>query len=141
MDWLTTFNVDNMDHTELRSFMGKMLFSRDDVFKGIDVLSGGEKTRLIIAKLMMQGGNVMVFDEPTNHLDLESIEALNFGISLFKTTVLLVSHDHRFISSLATRIFEVSDDGIVDHLGDLDSFEEWRTAQKRELKRTTGARK
>jgi len=140
LDWLSSYNVDNMDHTELRSFMGKMLFSRDDVFKDINVLSGGEKTRLIIAKLMMQGGNVLVFDEPTNHLDLESIEALNFGISLFKTTVLLVSHDHRFISSLATRIFEVSDDGIIDHLGDLDSFEEWRCAQKREQKRTTGAR-
>lgn len=136
IEWLGTFNdpAEYMTETELRSFMGKMLFSGDDVFKKVKVLSGGEKTRLIISQMMMKGGNVLAFDEPTNHLDLESIEALNYAISLVKDTVLFVSHDHRLISTLATRIIEVSEDGIIDYPGTIEDFEAWKKKQKAKLK-------
>jgi len=96
-----------------------MLFSRDDVFKRIEVLSGGEKARLILAKMLLEGGNVTVLDEPTNHLDLESIEALNFALDQAETPVIFVSHDHRMISSLATRILEVTPTGIIDRAGEM----------------------
>ena len=120
LDWLRRFAADTQQNeTELRSFMGRMLFSRDDVFKEIRVLSGGEKARLILARMMLEGGNVMVLDEPTNHLDLESIEALNFALSQLTGTVVFVSHDHRLIRSLATRIFEVRETEIIDRAGDL----------------------
>ena len=130
MDWLRSFSTEYMTDTELRSFMGKMLFSGDDVFKKVEVLSGGEKTRLIISKMMMEGGNVLAFDEPTNHLDLESIESLNYAISLVDDTVIFVSHDHRLISSLATRIIEVSGNGVIDYPGTIDEFEAWKKKQK-----------
>ena len=115
LDWLGKF-VEEKDRneTELRSFMGRMLFSKDDVFKKIQVLSGGEKARLILAKMMLEGGNVTVLDEPTNHLDLESIEALNYGLSQAEGAIIFVSHDHRLIESLATRIFEIKDQRIID---------------------------
>lgn len=135
IDWLGKFAKEEMDITSLRSFMGKMLFSGDDVFKDISVLSGGEKARLIISKMMMDGGNVLSLDEPTNHLDLESIEALNHALSLVENTILFVSHDHRFLSTLATRIIEVSEDGIIDYPGTIDEFEAWKKKQKREGKR------
>ena len=131
MDWLGTFADADMDETQLRSFMGKMLFSRDDVFKDISVLSGGEKSRLILAKMLMTGGNVLVLDEPTNHLDLESIEALNYALSLVKDTVIFVSHDHRFVSTLATRIIEVSEGQIIDYPGTIEDFEVWKRKQKK----------
>jgi ATPase subunit of ABC transporter with duplicated ATPase domains len=89
----------------------------------VEVLSGGEKARLIISKMTMEGGNVMALDEPTNHLDLESIEALNFGLSLFPNTLIFVSHDHRFIATLATRIIEITENGIIDYHGTLDEYE------------------
>jgi len=113
--WLRQFS-DNKDisETELRSFMGRMLFSKDDVFKPIQVLSGGEKARLMLAKMMLEGGNMVVLDEPTNHLDLESIEALNFALSKTESTIIFVSHDHRLIGSLATRILEIKDGKILD---------------------------
>ena len=113
--WLRRFADDkDASETELRSFMGRMLFSKDDVFKPIEVLSGGEKARLILAKMMLEGGNVTILDEPTNHLDLESIEALNFSLAQLENTVIFVSHDHRLIKSLATRIFEIKDGKILD---------------------------
>ena len=80
--------------------------------------------------MTMEGGNVLALDEPTNHLDLESIEALNFALSLFKNTMIFVSHDHRFIATLATRIFEVTEDGIVDYPGTLDDYEALKRSQK-----------
>jgi ATPase subunit of ABC transporter with duplicated ATPase domains len=132
IEWLSSFNdpTEYMTETELRSFMGKMLFSGDDVFKKVEVLSGGEKTRLILSQMMMKGGNVLFFDEPTNHLDLESIEALNYAISLVKDTVIFVSHDHRLISTLANRIIEVSEDGITDYTGTIEEFEAWKKKLK-----------
>ncbi len=118
LDWLGRFAEEEArTETELRSFMGRMLFSKDDVFKKIQVLSGGEKARLILAKMMLEGGNVTVLDEPTNHLDLESIEALNFALSQTDGTVIFVSHDHRLIGSLATRIFEIVDGKVMDRSG------------------------
>ncbi len=115
LTWLRTFADDkDISETELRSFMGRMLFSKDDVFKPVQVLSGGEKARLIIAKMMLEGGNVILLDEPTNHLDLESIEALNFALSQTSCTVIFVSHDHRLIGSLATRILEIKDGKVLD---------------------------
>jgi ATPase subunit of ABC transporter with duplicated ATPase domains len=118
LDWLGKFAEEKAKtETELRSFMGRMLFSKDDVFKKIQVLSGGEKARLILAKMMLEGGNVMVLDEPTNHLDLESIEALNFALSQAEGTLIFVSHDHRLVGSLATRILEFKDNTILDRTG------------------------
>ncbi len=115
MDWLRQFSEDkDITETDLRAFMGRMLFSKEDVFKPIEVLSGGEKARLILAKMMLEGGNVLFLDEPTNHLDLESIEALNFALAELDTTIIFVSHDHRLIESLATRILELKDGRILD---------------------------
>ncbi|RKX39816.1 MAG: ABC-F family ATPase [Verrucomicrobia bacterium] len=129
LDWLGRFAASGTSEVELRSFMGRMLFRGDDVMKKTGVLSGGEKARLIISKMTMEGGNVLALDEPTNHLDLESIEALNFALSLFKNTMIFVSHDHRFIATLATRIFEVTEDGIVDYPGTLDEYEALKKSQ------------
>jgi ATPase subunit of ABC transporter with duplicated ATPase domains len=113
--WLRQFSDDkDISETDLRSFMGRMLFSKDDVFKPVQVLSGGEKARLILAKMMLESGNVLILDEPTNHLDLESIEALNFALSKTGSTIIFVSHDHRLIGSLATRILEIKDGKILD---------------------------
>lgn len=131
LDWLNRFSDSMTSEVELRSFMGRMLFRGEDCWKKIGVLSGGEKARLIISKMTMEGGNVLVLDEPTNHLDLESIEALNFGLSLFPNTMLFVSHDHRFIASLATRILEVTETGIVDYPGTLDDYEALKRSQKK----------
>ncbi|VGO19023.1 ABC-F family ATP-binding cassette domain-containing protein [Pontiella sulfatireligans] len=130
LDWLSRFAETGTSEVELRSFMGRMLFRGDDCWKKVGVLSGGEKARLIISKITMEGGNVLALDEPTNHLDLESIEALNFGLSLFPNTLLFVSHDHRFIATLATRILEVTEEGIVDYPGTLDEYEALKKSKK-----------
>jgi ATPase subunit of ABC transporter with duplicated ATPase domains len=131
IDWLWKFAEANTVETELRSFMGRMLFSGDNIFKKINLLSGGEKSRLIISRMLMLGGNVLVLDEPTNHLDLESIEALNHALSLVKETIVFVSHDHRFVSSLATRIIEISEDKIIDYPGTIEEFEVWKKKLKK----------
>ncbi|MCH8513946.1 MAG: ATP-binding cassette domain-containing protein [Kiritimatiellae bacterium] len=130
MDWLAKYCTDEQQkETELRSAMGGMLFRGDAVFKPCEVLSGGEKARLILASMIMSGGNVLALDEPTNHLDLESIESLNYAISLFENTVLFVSHDREFIQSLATRIFDIRDGQIVDYPGTLKEYEAWKVQQ------------
>jgi len=132
IDWLAKFSPrEGISEMELRSFMGKMLFSGDEVRKPVGVLSGGEKARLIIAKMMLEGGNVLVLDEPTNHLDLESIEALNYALSLVEPTVIFASHDREFINSLATRIIEIEDGRIMDYPGSLTDYEENRKAEKK----------
>jgi ATPase subunit of ABC transporter with duplicated ATPase domains len=132
LDWLGRFAESGTSEVELRSFMGRMLFRGEDVMKKVGVLSGGEKARLILSKMTMEGGNVLALDEPTNHLDLESIEALNFALSLFKNTLLFVSHDHRFIATLATRIFEITEDGVIDYPGTLDEYEAMKKSRKKE---------
>ncbi len=131
LEWLGRYAAPGSSEVEIRSFMGKMLFRGQDVLKETGVLSGGEKARMILSKMMMEGGNVLSLDEPTNHLDLESIEALNFGLSLFPNTLIFVSHDHRFIATLATRIIEISETGITDYPGTLDEYEAAKQKQKK----------
>lgn len=127
INWLAKFAPEEgLTEQDLRSFMGKMLFSGDEVHKMTEVLSGGEKARLIIAKMMLEAGNVLALDEPTNHLDLESIEALNYSLTLYPNTVLFVSHDREFISSLATRIIEIADGKITDFPGTLAEYEDFK---------------
>ncbi|WEG73345.1 ABC-F family ATP-binding cassette domain-containing protein [Vagococcus intermedius] len=115
LDWLRQYaGKEEDDNTFLRSFLGRMLFSGDEVMKPVNVLSGGEKVRCMLSKLMLSKSNVLVLDDPTNHLDLESITALNDGLMGFKGSILFASHDHQFIQTLANRIIAVSDKGVVD---------------------------
>jgi ATPase subunit of ABC transporter with duplicated ATPase domains len=109
--------------TLIRGTLGRLLFSGDDVKKPVKVISGGEQGRMLFGKLMLQRGNVLIMDEPTNHLDMESIESLNSGLEKFPGTLVFVSHDREFVSSLATRVFEVKGDGrIVDYLGGYEDY-------------------
>ena len=112
LDWLRQFaGKEEDDNTFLRSFLGRMLFSGEEVLKPVNVLSGGEKVRVMLSKLMLSKANVLVLDDPTNHLDLESITALNDGLMAFTGSILFASHDHQFIQTLANRIIAVSDKG------------------------------
>ena len=130
IDWLSSFCTDEQQkETELRSAMGRMLFRGEAVFKPCKVLSGGEKARLILAAMIMRGGNVLALDEPTNHLDLESIESLNYGLGLYEDTVIFVSHDREFINSLATRVIDIKDGKLVDYPGTLKEYESWKQQQ------------
>ena len=123
IDWLRQYvrGNDNTD-TYLRGFLGRMLFSGDDVFKAVKVLSGGEKVRCMLSRMMMFGANVLVLDQPTNHLDLESITAVNKGLSAFKGVVLFTSHDHEFISTVANRIIVIEEHGIKDITRTYDEY-------------------
>jgi len=115
LDWLRQFAAKGEDdNTFLRGFLGRMLFSGDDVLKSVNVLSGGEKVRVMLSKMMLSKANVLVLDDPTNHLDLESITALNDGLKKFSGALLFASHDHEFIQTLANRIIAISAKGIVD---------------------------
>ena len=131
VDWLRQYaNKEEDDNTFLRSFLGRMLFSGDEVLKPINVLSGGEKVRCMLSKLMLSKANVLVLDDPTNHLDLESITALNDGLMSFTGSLLFASHDHQFIQTLANRIIVVSDKGVVDRAETtFDEFLENETVQ------------
>jgi len=111
--WLEQYSTDKTE-TYLRGFLGRMLFSGDDVLKPVCVLSGGEKVRMMLSRMMMFGSNVLVVDQPTNHLDLESITAVNNGLIDFKGNILFASHDHQFIQTVANRIIEIIPDGIID---------------------------
>ena len=132
LDWLRQFaSKEEDDNTFLRGFLGRMLFSGEDVLKSVNVLSGGEKVRVMLSKLMLSKSNVLVLDDPTNHLDLESITALNDGLMAFKDAILFASHDHQFIQTLANRIIAVSDKGIVDRADTTyDEFLENKDVQK-----------
>lgn len=123
LDWLEQYNT-GADHTEtyLRGFLGRMLFSGEDVFKPVKVLSGGEKVRCMLSRMMMGGANVLVLDQPTNHLDLESITAVNKGLVNFPGIVLFTSHDHEFISTVANRIIFIQEDGIKDITSGYDEY-------------------
>ncbi|HET6255919.1 MAG TPA: ATP-binding cassette domain-containing protein [Puia sp.] len=136
MDWLRQFvppHVTDVDEPFLRGFLGKMLFSGDEVLKNTNVLSGGEKVRCMISRMMLQDPNVVILDEPTNHLDLESIQAFNESMSNFKGIVLLTSHDHTFLQTVANRVIELTPAGIIDRLMSFDEFlEDARVKQLRE---------
>lgn len=125
MDWLRQFvpdHVTEVDEPFLRGFLGKMLFSGDDVLKKVGVLSGGEKVRCMISRMMLQDPNLVVLDEPTNHLDLESIQSFNEGIVNFKGAVLLCSHDHTFLQTVANRVIEITPNGMIDRLMSFDEY-------------------
>jgi len=136
MDWLRQFvppHVTDVDEPFLRGFLGKMLFSGDEVLKNTHVLSGGEKVRCMISRMMLQDPNVVILDEPTNHLDLESIQAFNESTSNFKGIVLLTSHDHTFLQTVANRVIELTPSGIIDRLMSFDEYlEDARVKQLRE---------
>lgn len=121
VDWLRQYSVDQ-DESFIRGFLGRMLFSGEESLKKADVLSGGEKVRCMLSKMMLSGANVLLLDEPTNHLDLESITALNNGLIAFAGTMLFVSHDHEFIQTIANRIIEITPKGIVDRTMTYDEY-------------------
>ena len=112
MEWIGTY-YDIKDETILRGFLGRMLFSGEDVFKKINVLSGGEKSRCMLSKMMLEGPNFLILDEPTNHLDLESITSLNKGLVNFQGEVLFTSRDYELNSTVANRIIEIKEDGSI----------------------------
>ncbi|SDN34319.1 ABC-F family ATP-binding cassette domain-containing protein [Alkalicoccus daliensis] len=114
IEWLRQYSPDDQSETFIRGFLGRMLFSGEEAKKSPSVLSGGEKVRCMLSKMMLSGANVLLLDEPTNHLDLESITALNNGLLEFKGSLIFATHDHQFNQSLANRIIEIKDDGIYD---------------------------
>jgi len=126
LDWIAPYSRTDTLESTLRGFLGRMLFSGDDVFKPVRVLSGGEKMRLMFARMMLFGSNVLIIDQPTNHLDLESITAVNNGVRDFKGTVLFASHDHEFVQTIATRIIEIRKTGVLDKECAYDEFLEFR---------------
>ena len=130
VDWLRQFS-EKKDDVYLRGFLGRMLFSGEDVFKSVKVLSGGEKVRCMLSRMMLSEANVILLDQPTNHLDMESIQAVNKGLIAFPGNILLASHDHEMLQSVANRIIEFRPDGtICDRLGTYDEYLEYQAALK-----------
>ena len=125
LDWMRQYSKDQTE-TYLRGFLGRMLFSGDEVFKPVNVLSGGERVRCMLSRMMMFGANIIVLDQPTNHLDLESITAVNNGLCDFKGNVIFSSHDHEFINTVANRIIEITYDGVIDRTCTYDEYIEWK---------------
>lgn len=125
-EWMSQWRQPSDDDQVIRGILGRLLFSQDDINKSVHVLSGGEKGRMLFGKLMLQKPNILVMDEPTNHLDMESIESLNMALEHYKGTLLFVSHDREFVSSLASRIIEITDHDIRNFSG---SYEEYLAAQ------------
>jgi len=119
-----------MNEKDIRGVLGRFLFSGDDVGKSVASLSGGEKARLSLAKLMLQKSNTLILDEPTNHLDLDSKEVLENGLDNFPGTIMFVSHDRYFINRIATKVIDISADGAVEYLGDYDYFLEKKLEQE-----------
>ena len=133
MDWLRQYvpaHVTDADEPFIRGFLGKMLFSGDDIMKKTNVLSGGEKVRCMVSRMMLQNPNLIVLDQPTNHLDLESIQSFNEGCISFPGVVLLTSHDHTFMQTVATRIIELTPKGIIDRLMTFDEYMEDKRVQE-----------
>jgi ATPase subunit of ABC transporter with duplicated ATPase domains len=133
MDWLRQFvpaHVTDADEPFIRGFLGKMLFSGDDVMKKTNVLSGGEKVRCMVSKMMLQNPNVVILDQPTNHLDLESIQSFNEGCQNFPGIVLMTSHDHTFMQTVANRVIELTPKGIIDRLMTFDEYMEDKRVQE-----------
>ena len=129
-DWMYQWRKDNEDEQFVRGVLGQMLFSKDDIKKPVSVLSGGEKGRMLFGKIMMQRPNVIVMDEPTNHLDMESIEALNLALENYDGTLIFVSHDREFVSSLATQIFEIENGKFERFVGSYNDYLSHKDAQQ-----------
>lgn len=128
IDWLREYSDGEKDEVYIRGFLGKMLFSGQETLKKCNVLSGGEKVRCMVSRMMLQGANLLILDEPTNHLDLESIQAFNNGLKEFPGTVLFTSHDHTFTQTIANRILELRPDGYLDTLSTYDEYLEKKKA-------------
>jgi ATPase subunit of ABC transporter with duplicated ATPase domains len=122
LDWMTRWRQPKDDEQWVRGVLGQLLFSGDDIKKSVTKISGGEQGRMLFGKIMLQRPNILLMDEPTNHLDMESIESLNLALEKFEGTLLFVSHDREFVSSLATRIIEITPDGITDFGGTYEEF-------------------
>jgi ATPase subunit of ABC transporter with duplicated ATPase domains len=125
LDWMRQYSKDQTE-TYLRGFLGRMLFSGDSIFKEVQVLSGGEKARCMFSRMMLFGSNFLLLDQPTNHLDLESITAVNNGLSDFKGNVIFASHDYETVNTVANRIIELRDNGIIDYSGTYEQFIEYK---------------
>ncbi len=121
-DWMSQWKQEKDDEQAVRSVLGRLLFSQDDIKKKVKVLSGGEKGRMLFGKLMMQRPNILIMDEPTNHLDMESIEALNMALEMYEGTLIFVSHDREFVSSLATRVIEMTPKKLIDFTGNYEDY-------------------
>jgi ATPase subunit of ABC transporter with duplicated ATPase domains len=121
VDWLMQFSDDSSE-IYLRGYLGKMLFSGEEVYKKTHVLSGGEKMRCMISRMMLKNANVLILDNPTNHLDLESIQAFNNNLITFKGNILMSSHDHEFIQTIANRVIELTPKGIIDKITEFDDY-------------------
>ncbi len=121
-DWMAQWGNDEDDEQAIRGTLGRLLFSQDEIKKSVKVLSGGEQGRMLFGKLILQRPNILVMDEPTDHLDMESIESLNLALENFEGTLIFVSHDREFVSSLATRIIEMKSDGVVNFSGSYDDY-------------------
>ena len=130
VDWLRQYSA-KKDDVYLRGFLGRMLFGNDDVFKQVNVLSGGEKVRCMLSKMMLSGANVVLLDQPTNHLDMESIQAVNKGLEAFQGVVLLASHDHELLNTTCNRVIAFQPDGtIIDKYGTYDDYLAWMAENK-----------
>ena len=121
VDWLRQYSKDQ-NESYIRGFLGRMLFSGEEALKQASVLSGGEKVRCMLSRMMLSGSNVLILDDPTNHLDLESITAVNEGVKSFKGSMLFTSHDHEFVQTIANRIFEIAPNGLIDKRMQYDEF-------------------
>ncbi|WP_434642978.1 ABC-F family ATPase [Klebsiella sp. I138] len=121
-DWMSQWKQEGDDEQAVRSILGRLLFSQDDIKKPAKVLSGGEKGRMLFGKLMMEKPNILVMDEPTNHLDMESIESLNMALEMYQGTLIFVSHDREFVSSLATRVIEITPERVIDFTGNYEDY-------------------
>jgi len=121
-DWMAQWMHEGDDEQAVRSILGRLLFSQNDIGKSVKVISGGEQGRMLLGKIMMHSPNVLLMDEPTNHMDMESIEALNLALANYAGTMFFVSHDREFVSSIATRILEITPQGINDFRGTYDEF-------------------
>lgn len=130
VDWLRQYSPEDQTETFLRSFLGRMLFSGEEALKKANVLSGGEKVRCMLSKMMLSKANVLIFDEPTSHLDLESITAVNNGLIKFKGSILFTSSDHQFVNSIADRLIEITPTGIVDKMMSYDEYVRDQDLQK-----------
>lgn len=130
LEWIRQYSETDETETYLRGFLGRMLFSGDDVYKPVEVLSGGEKVRCMFSRMMLYHSNVLLLDRPTNHLDLESITAVNNGLVNFKGVVILSSHDHEILQTVANRIIEITPDGCLDRQGTYEEFLEWKKQQQ-----------
>jgi ATPase subunit of ABC transporter with duplicated ATPase domains len=125
-DWMSQWRREGDDEQSIRGFLGRMLFSSDDIKKSVKVLSGGEQGRMLFGKMMMALPNILLMDEPTNHMDMESIESLNMALEQYEGTLMFISHDRQFVSSLATRIIEIKKDKVIDFKG---TYEEYLASQ------------